>query len=118
MSTSFDTLALYEKLKESGVPDRQAAAHSAGLNDALAHVATKSDLREVKMDIENLRVATKSDLREVKMDIENLKISTRADMASMKSDLISWIVGMFLGVVVLMVAMVAAVFGLLPLVLK
>nr|VFK13257.1 MAG: hypothetical protein BECKLPF1236B_GA0070989_104516 [Candidatus Kentron sp. LPFa]VFK18190.1 MAG: hypothetical protein BECKLPF1236A_GA0070988_101924 [Candidatus Kentron sp. LPFa]VFK33766.1 MAG: hypothetical protein BECKLPF1236C_GA0070990_102233 [Candidatus Kentron sp. LPFa] len=104
MPTSFDTLALYEKLKESGVPDSQAAAHSSGLNDALAHVATKSDLREVKMD-----------LREVKVDIENLKISTHADMAAMKSDIISWIVGMFLGLVVLMVA---AVFGLLPLVLK
>lgn len=101
MSTSFDTLALYEKLRESGVPDSQAAAHSAGLNDALAHVATKSDLREVR--------------REVKTDIENLRISTHADMASMKSDLISWIVGMFLGVVVLMVAII---FGFLPLVLK
>ena len=53
METVFDTLAYAERLKAAGVSAAQANAHAEALRVALNQgVATKADIRELRMEIE------------------------------------------------------------------
>ena len=56
---TFDTLKFSDSLKAAGVPDKQAEAEARALAEAFssssADVATKSDVREVRTEIDLLR---------------------------------------------------------------
>ena len=56
---TFDTLKFSDSLKAAGVPDKQAEAEARALAEAFASsstdVATKSDVREVRTEIDLMR---------------------------------------------------------------
>ena len=70
----FDTLAYANKLKQAGVPDKQAEAQSGAL-----------------AEIFDEQTATKKDLQDMEM---RLTATLRADMSEMKADIIKWGVGL------------------------
>jgi len=77
-----DTLKFADKLKAAGFTEPQSRAvvecfH--GVDVDLEHVATKTDLIE-------LRTATKADLIE-------LKAATKADLSELKAEILKWMFG-------------------------
>ena len=144
---AFDTHRFVKRLTESGFTERQAETladeHVALLNTNLATKAdieslrqdTKTDIAEVKADIETLRLATKADIetlrlatkadiaevkagietlrQETKADIETLRLATKADIAevkagieAVKADLLKWLFGALIAQGGLIVALV------------
>jgi hypothetical protein len=92
----FDTLAYANRLKEAGVPEKQAEAQSEALAEVLdSQIATKKDLLELeantKKDLVELEANTKKDLVELEA-----RLSARIDNKTMemKIDLIKWMVGL------------------------
>jgi hypothetical protein len=89
---ALDTYALVTKLKESGVPEQQAAAQVETLTKAIDSVLEqakheyKLDSLATKQDIELLRSDTKA-------QIELLRSDARVQIAETKADLIRWVVG-------------------------
>jgi hypothetical protein len=86
-SVPFDTLAYANKLKEAGVPDKQAEAQS----EALAHIfdykaATKKDLQELETRL-SIGFNTKISSLESKIDTK---------VSDLKVDVIKWVVGLLL----------------------
>jgi hypothetical protein len=63
---SFDTLKFSKRLKDAGVPDKQAEAEAEALAEVfevnLSDLATKQDLREVELKLEARLAETKADL--------------------------------------------------------
>lgn len=56
MVTTFDTLEYVHKLKEAGVPEKQAVTHAKALSEVIeGNLATKYDLELIKREIELLR---------------------------------------------------------------
>jgi hypothetical protein len=55
MPIAFDTLAYSRRLRASGVPEEQAAAHAEALGElATSHLATKGDIRELEHKLTEL----------------------------------------------------------------
>ncbi|MBF0456553.1 MAG: DUF1640 domain-containing protein [Nitrospirae bacterium] len=85
----FDTLKVVESLKSTGFSDEQAR----GLSEAFKvtqqtsseNLATKSDIKDLKSDLERFKLATKTDLEMVKSALE-LKIEQS------KVDTIKWMI--------------------------
>ena len=75
-TVTFDTLKFVEKLKAAGVPEGQAKAMSEAFQEAQGE----------------LDVATKRDLKELK-----LKIETRFEGVRVELMLIKWMLGLLLG---------------------
>lgn len=108
----FDTLAYANKLKNAGVPDKQAEAQS----EALAHIfdykaATKKDLQEmdihlsakitaldIKIDNKVTELNSKIDTKfsEVSSKIESKISELKVEIANMKSDVLKWVIGLLL----------------------
>jgi hypothetical protein len=82
-TTTFDTLGYFEKLKSAGVPEVQAKAQAEAL-------------REIIED----RLATKQDLRELELRLEN-------KMESNKHEILKWMVGLAFAQIAISVAMFA-----------
>lgn len=94
----FDTLAYANKLKEAGVPDKQAEAQS----EALAHIfdykaATKKDLQELEVRL-SMDFSTKITNLESKIDTKMVTLDSKIDtkIAELKTDMIKWVVGLLL----------------------
>lgn len=90
---NFDTLAYANKLKDAGVPDKQAEAQCAALVELFDYqAATKKDVQESEARL-------KQDLRESESRLER-KIS------EIKFDLIKWIIGLFFAQSALLISVV------------
>lgn len=76
---TFDTLAYVKTLRDAGVEEKQAEAQAT----ALATVLKGHDES----------AATKSDIHDLKRDIEVLRLETKKDSAETKAELIRWVVG-------------------------
>jgi len=78
---NIDTLEYYEKLVAAGESPATAKAHVYALDGVFANLATKDDLRQLKIatkkDMESLRV-------EFKHDINNLKVEIKSEMRFVK----------------------------------
>ena len=78
-------------LKDAGVEPVQAEAIAKVVVAKRDDLATKSDIAELKTDIEALRVSTKSDIEALrvrtKSDISSLRAELKSDMAELKSDM-------------------------------
>ena len=85
---ALDTYALVTKLKQSGVPEQQAAAQVETLTMAIDSVLEQAK-HEYKLD----SLATKQDIELLRRDIELLRSDTRVQIAETKADLIRWVVG-------------------------
>lgn len=95
-----DTHEAIHELVSAGMPERQAETvvrQQARLLEQ--NLATKAD-------IEALQQATKADIETTKADLEKLRQETKALIETAKVDLIKWIVGINVGTVSLIVAMI------------
>ena len=98
----FDTLEFAAELIDSGIPEKQANAITKAVNKAqqlsisnfgeqikhdyeLDNIATKRDIRELELRIEQVKSDLQRDLKETELRLE-LKI------AENKADLIRWVV--------------------------
>lgn len=85
---AIDTHKMVEELRAAGFNKKQAEAQVSSLMRLIEfNLATKTDISEVKRDIENLRKETKTDISEVKRDIENLRKETKADIAEVRREI-------------------------------
>jgi hypothetical protein len=88
-AVNFDTLAYANRLKQAGVPDKQAEAQSEALAEIFDYqAATKKDLQDVEI---KLTATFNGKISEVKTDIVKLE----GKMLEIKADIIKWVVGLF-----------------------
>jgi ribosomal protein L29 len=92
----FDRTRYTDKLRDNGVDEKTARAHSDALDGALRDaVATKADLNEVKAelkgDLADLRTVLKGDIAdlraELKGDIADLRAELKGDLADLRTEL-------------------------------
>ena len=102
---AFDTHAFVKRLTRAGMDEQQAEAlvecQTQLINDSLA---TKQDMEEVKLDIEEVKrdiqegkldieevkrdiQKVKLDIEEVKKNIDTLRLETKKDIATLKTDM-------------------------------
>jgi septal ring factor EnvC (AmiA/AmiB activator) len=97
-TVNFDTLAYANKLKQAGVPDKQAEAQSEALAEIFDYqAATKKDLQDLET-----RLSTKIDgkISEVEIKISQLEIK----ISEIKTEIIKWVVGLFFAQSALMIS--------------
>lgn len=108
MSTpAFDTHASVKRLVKSGLTEEQAETVTAVVNEAkevdLSHLATKDDLLDAKIILENeiskLDASTKS-------DFERLRVKTKSDISEAKFELLKWMFTGFIAQAALIVTLV------------
>ena len=68
MSIAFDTLKYVRRLREAGVPERQAEAEAEAIKDVLnealdAQVATKADILKLENRIQAVESSLRTDIR-------------------------------------------------------
>ena len=116
-TVAFDTYRFVKHLTESGFTEQQAEAlaeeQTAVLN---GNLATKADIKLVKVDIGKLEVALKGDIGRlkvklegaielVKVDLGKLEVALKADIkveiAQAKYETIKWTIGIVLAVAAL-----------------
>ena len=68
-TVTFDTLAYVKTLRDAGIEEKQAEAQATVLKGHDESVATKSDVHDLKRDIEVLRLEVKKDLAENKAEL-------------------------------------------------
>lgn len=79
MENVFDPLKFFDELKAADVPEKQARAQAEALHNAFsAYDASR-----------RLELATKGDLREVELRLEN-------KIESMRHELLKWLIGLLL----------------------
>ncbi|AKX44891.1 hypothetical protein AKN87_07120 [Thiopseudomonas alkaliphila] len=78
MQTSFE---LYRALVSINVTEDRAKAVVVALEaDMTNHLATKTDITELKAKFNELRIATKADINELKAELNELKAATKAEL--------------------------------------
>ena len=108
-----DTHAAVNELVSAGMPERQAETVVRQQVRLLEHnLATRADIEAAKASIETtqasievLRQETKADIEATKASIEVLRQETKADIEAAKVELIKWVVGVNVGTVSLIVAL-------------
>ena len=83
---AFDTLAFVNKLKNAGVPEKQAEVQAAAIAEIVnEQMATKLDIMELRRDIKELetKMATKLDIAELKRDIKELEMRLTIRLGAM-----------------------------------
>ena len=77
MALEFDTLQVAKQLQKSGFAEPQAEVIVSIVSDKHEELATKSDLKILRIDLENFREATKTDIKnmgqETKSGFKNLR---------------------------------------------
>ena len=105
-TTTFDALAYFEKLKAAGVPEEQAKVQANAFRDFSAiqeennrkELATKGDIHDVRLDIEQTR-----------MEIKNAELRLVERIESGKHETLKWLTGLLLTQSALLVAVFAYV---------
>lgn len=102
MSIGFDTLRAAESLRQAGIPETHAKAIVATMSSAIGeHVATKSDIADVKTEIASVRVAVRADMAELRTEMAEV----RTEVAELKAAL-TWRIVLALGVFAALTRMV------------
>ena len=96
---ALDTYALVTKLKESGIPEQQAAAQVETITKAIdlaieqvRHDYKPDDLA-TRRDLKDLEVELKRDIERANRGIKELELKVAKDIAETKAELIRWVVG-------------------------
>lgn len=128
-ASAIDTLKFAKRLREAGFSDPQAEAVLATVQEASAgaDLATKSDLAELrsgirleiaelraefKAEIAELRAELKAEIASVRAELRQLELRFEAKIEALKADILNRVFGLILGAVVVnVVAMVGAMFG-------
>lgn len=85
MQTSFE---LYRALVSINVTEDRAKAVVVALEaDMTNHLATKTDIMELKAEFNELRASTKADIMELKAEFNELRIATKADINELRNEL-------------------------------
>lgn len=94
---AFDTLKFTKRLREAGVPEKQAEAEAEAVQDALreviadfeksrlADVSTKLDIKELDAKLETTRDFLRRDIKESELKLE-------AKIAETNANLVKWVV--------------------------
>ncbi len=69
-------------------------------------LATKTDVLDLKRDIEELRIAAQRDIRELELRLEARLADTNAKIEASKSDTIKWVAGMLVAQAALIATLV------------
>ena len=88
----FDRLRYTDMLRNAGIDEKSARAHADALDDAMRQgVATKSDVGDVRSDMQNVRQELKTDIaelrQELKTDIAELRHELKTDIAELRHEL-------------------------------
>jgi hypothetical protein len=114
---ALDTYALVTKLKESGVPEQQAAAQvetiTKAIDSALGQARHDYQLDDLatKRDLKELEVKLESRIKETELKIELVRSELKRDLAETKAELVRWVVGVGLLQTVLITALVLKLAG-------
>ncbi len=112
----FDTLKFSQRLKEAGAPSAQAEATAEVLSeifaDNLQELATKEDLRAVKVELRHEIHAVKDELRheisdlrkDMDLKFEQTTSTLRSNISDSKVELIKWCVGISITQIGLIIA--------------
>jgi len=102
LSMTFDTYQLIKELKQSGFNEIQAEGLSSAFKEIqttqLENLATKSDIKELRLEIQRFESAVKADsqrlesevktdLKEVKADLQRLESELKGDLQKLESEL-------------------------------
>lgn len=91
----FDTLTYTKKLREAGVPEKQAEVQAETLSDFIeSDLATKKDLKE-------LEVSLKRDIEQIKAEM-----ATKVELERATTSIIKWTAGAVFASVGIVVAIV------------
>ncbi len=115
---AFDTHRYVKRLTECGFSEKQAetlAEEQVALLNT--NLATKTDILEIKADIEALRQETKSEIEKLRQEtkseiskvdanVEVLRQETKTEIERVKADLLKWIFGALIAQGGLIVALV------------
>ena len=83
-----DTQRHVDALREAGVSDGQSRAHVGVLQDALKEgVATTSDLRDVRAEMQELRVELRAEMQELRVELRAEMRELRAEMQEMRAEM-------------------------------
>jgi len=109
-AVNFDTLAYANKLKEAGVPDKQAEAQCAALVELFDYqAATKKDLQEsesrLKQDLQVLRQDLKETESQLRQDLKNSESRLNEKISEIKFDLLKWVIGLFFAQTAILVSL-------------
>ena len=118
-----DRMKIRQKLDEAGVPEGQAVAHTEVYGEMQDELATKTDLKETREDLEGRIVETRKYLegqiaetrkyleeridhtREVlELKIDSLRNEIKGDMSALEGRLIKWNMGAIFAAVGLVTA--------------
>ena len=100
MSTlTFDTLKFANRLKTAGVPAVQAEAEADALSEVL-----ETNLSEL---------ATKSDLLELRKDLQHVEERFDTKLANLKFELLKWMIGLAIAQATLLIGLLGLLIGLL-----
>jgi len=121
---ALDTYSLVTKLKESGVPEQQAAAQVETITKAIGSaleqarhdyqlddLATKRDLKELEVKLESRIKETELKIELVRSELKRDIESVRKEIAETKAELVRWVVGVGVLQTVLITALVLKLAG-------
>jgi len=100
MTTTFDTLGYFEKLKEAGFTEAQAKVQV----EAMQGVVRQYDESSRK------DLATKGDIQDVRSEIQGVRNEiqdVRNEIANTKHEILKWMMGMMVAQTALIVAVIA-----------
>ena len=89
---AFDSLAYVKKLREVGVPEKQAEVQAEAFYKIIEErLATKQDIRALNRDIKEMETSLKRDMKELetslKHDMKELETSLKHDMKELETSL-------------------------------
>jgi len=91
LSMTFDTYQLIKELKQSGFNEIQAEGLSTAFKKIqttqLENLATKSDIKELRLEIQRFESEVKVDLKENKTDLKKLESELKGDLKKLESEL-------------------------------
>ncbi|MBF0119988.1 MAG: DUF1640 domain-containing protein [Desulfobacterales bacterium] len=81
---NFDTHTYVKRLVSAGMPERQAEIQADTFKEIIeSQLASKKDIKEIELAIENVKKDLKYDIKELELKME-----------SIKADIIKWVAGM------------------------
>ena len=97
---TFDTYQLIKELKESGFNEIQAEGLSTAFKETqdsqFETLAKKSDIKELRLEIQKLESELKGELKEVKGDLKRLESELKSEFK-----LIKWVLALIVTVILL-----------------
>ncbi len=83
-----DTQKHVDALRDAGVSEGQSRAHVSVLQDALKEgVATKSDLKEVRAEMQELRAEMQAEMREIRAEMKEMRAEMQAEMREIRAEM-------------------------------